>query len=81
MVDPLQNLLWFWGSSLVLAVLLYYPASRLVFVMRIRRMEKKLKRTSTDEEREKERRKSKIITGAIVITFAFLFNKFIFFST
>ena len=71
-------LLWYWVSSLILAVLLYFPASRVVWVMRVRRMERRLKRTTTDEERMRERRESNLIAGVIVITFSFLFNRTIF---
>ena len=71
-------LLWYWVSSLILAGLLYYPASRVVWVLRIRRLERRLKRTTTEEERLRERRKANMVAGFIVITFAFLFNRTIF---
>ena len=75
MSQSVVPMLWYWISSLVLAALLYLPAGRLIWVIRVRRMDRKLKRSSTEEERKLERRKANVIAGVIVLTFAFLFNR------
>lgn len=72
------SLMWFWLTTLVLAVALFFPVSKMVWVVSVRRMERKLARVTTDEEREKLRRRSRILTSIIVVTFAFLFNSTVF---
>ena len=67
--------LWYWLSSLVPAALLYLPAGRLIWVMRVRRLERKPARVTTEEERKLERRKANLNAGVIVRTFAFFFNR------
>ncbi len=72
------SLMWFWLTTLVLAVALFFPVNKMVWVVSVRRMERKLARVTTDEEREKLRRRSRILTSIIVVTFAFLFNSTVF---
>lgn len=71
--------LWYWGSSLVLALLLFFPVEKMLWVMRVRSAERRLKRVINAEERDEERRKARLISGIIVISFSFLFN-FTFFN-
>ena len=66
------------GTTAVLAVALYFPAHKLIWGMRVRSMERKLKRETTAEERETARLRARLFAGVIVITFAFLFNKVLF---
>ncbi len=66
---------WFWGTTALLAVALYFPVGRFIWVKQVRRLEKKLERDATSEERNALRRKTRLISGLIVIVFAFLFNK------
>ena len=66
--------LWYWGSSLVLALLLFFPVEKMLWVLRIRSAERRLKRATNQEERDEERRKARSISGIIVISFSFLFN-------
>ena len=66
--------LWYWGSSMVLAILLFFPVEKMLWVLRIRSTERRLKRATNQEEREEERRKARPISGIIVISFSFLFN-------
>lgn len=72
---PAAGLLWYWASSLLLAVLLYVPVERLIWVLRVRRRERKLGRKCTGEEREHERRGARIAAGVIAVTVAFLYNR------
>ena len=62
----------------MLAVALYFPVLKMIWVMRVRSMERKLKRETTAEEREAARLRARMFTGVIVITFAFLFNRVLF---
>jgi len=68
---------WYWLSSILLAFILYRPVKKIIFVGRVRRLEKKLKRASTEEERRFIEKKTVYIVTIIVITFSFLFNKII----
>jgi hypothetical protein len=67
--------LWYWLSTLILATLLYKPVQRAIVVRRVRKLEKALKRETTPEEQEAVKRKAIPLVVAIVMTFAFIFNK------
>ena len=73
-MDETSVQLWYWGSSLVLALLLFFPVEKMLWVLRIRSAERRLKRATNQEERDEERRKARSISGIIVISFSFLFN-------
>lgn len=75
-----ELLIWYWISSLLLAAILYKPTKKLIFVRRVRRAERKLKRETTQEERTGIEKKTIPVTVAIVITFSFIFNKIIIFK-
>ena len=73
-MDETSLQLWYWGSSLALAFLLFFPVEKMLWVMRVRSAELRMKRMTTMEERNEERRKARSIAGIIVISFSFLFN-------
>ena len=73
-MDETSVLLWYWGSSLVLALLLFFPVEKMLWALRIRSAERRLKRATNQEERDEERRKARSISVMIVICFSFLFN-------
>ncbi len=73
--SPLGHFVWFWGTSLVLAGLLFFPTSKLIGGIAVRRLEKRLGRASDDAERHRVLRRARLIGGIVAITFAFLFNK------
>jgi len=65
---------WYLVSSILLATILFKPVKKLIFVQRVRKAERKLKRDLTDEERIDLEKRTKPITALIVITFSILFN-------
>jgi len=67
--------LWYWGSTAVLGLLLYYPVTRLVWVMRVRRFERKTGQKSTEEDRQRHLRQARFISILIVMLFAFLYTR------
>ena len=73
-MDETSLQLWYWGSSLALAFLLFFPVEKMLWVMRVRSAERRMKRMTTIEERNEERSKARSIAGIIVISFSFLFN-------
>jgi len=58
--------------------MLFFPVSKLIWVLAVRRFEKKQKRKTTKEEQAKLYRRSRLVSAFIVVTFSFLFNRFIF---
>ncbi|MBF0287264.1 MAG: hypothetical protein HQM14_05540 [SAR324 cluster bacterium] len=74
-MENLQILMWYWGTSFVLAFLLYFPLNKLVFTIQIRKIQRQLGRFTTDEENEKQKRRAKLVAGIIAITFSFMFNR------
>ncbi len=68
------SLAWFWITTWLLAILLYFPVHRLIWVMRVRRLEARTGNKPAGEEVEALRLKTRIVAGFIVLTFAYLFN-------
>ena len=71
-------MVWFWTTTWLLAILLYWPVHRLIWVMRVRRLEARTGNKPTDEEIEALRLRTRLVTGLIVITFAYIFNHVVF---
>ena len=66
---------YYWVSSLVFAFLLFFPASKLIWTMRIRKAEKKMQRVTTEEERAREKKIARFIAVILTVVFALLFNR------
>ena len=75
MTNSAGMILWYWGSTLVLAVLLYFPIRKLIWVASVRRLERRQGRKSTEEERAERQRIARILAALIAVTFAFLYNR------
>ena len=58
-----------------LAVLLFFPTTKLIWVSRVRSQERKLKRPTTEDERRDLRRTARVLAALIAVTFAFLYNR------
>jgi len=65
---------YFYGSVLVLALLLFFPASRLIWVLSVRRLERKLGRRLRDAELEGQLRRARVVTVPLALAFSWLFN-------
>lgn len=68
------GLIWFWGWTAVLAVLLFFPVSKLIWVTSVRRMQRKLQRDLTEEETAGQLKRARFIALLLVVIFAALFN-------
>lgn len=66
---------WYWLSSLFLAIVLFRPVKKLVFVQRVRKAERKLSRELNEEERNDLEKRTVPVAVIIVLTFALLFNR------
>jgi hypothetical protein len=58
-----------------MAAVLFRPVKKLIFVQKVRKAERKLKRELTEEEKKETEKKAIPVTAFIVVTFAFIFNK------
>lgn len=65
---------WYWISSIFLAIVIFKPAKKLIFVQRVRKAERKLKRDLSEDERDDLEKRTKPITALIVLIFSLMFN-------
>lgn len=65
---------FFLGSVLVLAVLLYFPVTRLIWVMSVRRLQRKLGRELSELEIQGQKNRARVIAVIVVLLFSYLFN-------
>ena len=65
---------YFVGSVLILAVLLYFPVSKMVWVLSVRRLERKMKRPLTESEIRNQLNRARVVGTILVLIFAYLFN-------
>ena len=61
-------------AVLVLAALLFYPVSKLVWVLSVRRMERKLERKLDERELVGQKQRAWVIAAVLVLPFSYLFN-------
>lgn len=66
--------LWFLISVAVLAVLLFFPVSKLIWVLSVRRLQRRSGRELSEVELEGQRRRARVIAAFVVLIFSFLFN-------
>ncbi len=64
----------FWTWVLLLAALLYYPVSKLVWVLSVRRLQRKLGRPLEEAEIRGQRQRSWVIAALLVLFFSWLYN-------
>ena len=64
----------YWLSVLVLAGLLFWPASKLVWTLSVRRLERKLGRALSDEERQGQLQRARLLAILVCLAFSALFN-------
>ena len=61
-------------SVTFLALLLYYPVNKLIFILSVRRYEKKIGNSLSEEELRGQLIRSRFITIILIIFFSSLFN-------
>jgi hypothetical protein len=64
----------FYINVAMLALLLFFPASKLIWVLSVRRMERKLGRSLESTEIDGQRSRARFISLFLVIIFSWLFN-------
>jgi len=66
--------LWFIATSLVLAVALFFPVAKMMWVFSVRRLQVKLDRKLDEDEVRGQLRRARFIAAVVVTAFAFAFN-------
>ena len=66
----LNFLIW----MLLLAALLFWPMSKLIWVMSVRRLQRKLDRDLTEGEIAGQMNRARLISVFVSLTFSFLYN-------
>lgn len=61
-------------SVLVLAALLFLPVSRIIWVLSVRRLERRRGEPLTEAERHGQLRRARVIGLVVVVAFSLLFN-------
>ena len=72
---PTNIFVWYWLSSIFLAIVLFRPAKKFILVQRIRKIERKDKRKLSEEEVSAIEKKSIPMTVFIILTFSLIFNR------
>ena len=64
---------WFWLSVVALAALLFFPTSNLVFVVSVRREQRKVKRELDQAELLGQKRRARFVAFFLCLVFSYLF--------
>ena len=67
-------MVYFFFSVVVLALLLFFPVSKLIWVLSVRRLQRKLNKELTDTETHGQLARARFIAILISLLFSFLFN-------
>ena len=70
MSPQLTFFLWW----LLLAAMLFYPVSKLIWVLSVRRLQKKLGRSLDDGELAGQKRRARVLAVILVMIVAFIYN-------
>ena len=65
---------YFYFSVLVLSILLFLPVSKIIWVISVRRLQRKTGRQLSAEEIEGQKTRSRFIALLVVFPFAWFFN-------
>jgi len=67
-------MVYFVISVLALAALLFFPVSKLIWVVSVRRLQRKLGRELDEAEIQGQAKRSRFIAGLLSLPFSYLFN-------
>ena len=70
---------WYGLSSFLLGALLFWPLRKLILALSINRHQRRIQADIDDADRERLRQRVTWVAAFIAMTFAFLYNHFIFF--
>ncbi len=61
-------------SVIILALLLYYPVNKMIFVLSVRRLERKIGKHLNDDQKNGQLNRSRFISIILILFFSCLFN-------
>ena len=70
--------LWFFGWSALLTAMLFFPVSKLVWALSVRRQQRKLERQLTEAEVTGQMQRARFIAFLLVVAFSLMFNASVF---
>ena len=65
---------FFLAGIVLLSIALYFPVNKLIWVLSVRRLERKYKKKLTDVERKLQLNRARFISIILVIIFSYFFN-------
>ena len=65
---------WTILSTLILAALLFFPVSKMIWALSCRRLHRRLQRELTESELSGQLRRARVVASILVLIFAYLFN-------
>jgi len=65
---------FFLAGIVLLSIALYFPVNKLIWVLSVRRLERKYKKKLTDLERKLQLNRARFISIILVIIFSYFFN-------
>jgi len=69
----MTSILWFWSSVVVLAALLFFPVANLVWVVSVRRQQRRLGRALDSRELGGQKKRARFIAFFVCPVFSWLF--------
>ena len=64
----------FLAGMVLLSIALYFPVNKLIWVLSVRRLERKYKKKLTDVERKLQLNRARFISIILVLIFSYFFN-------
>ena len=61
-------------SVIILALLLYYPVNKMIFVLSVRRLERRIAKQLNDDQKNGQLKRSRFISIILILCFSCLFN-------
>ena len=61
-------------SVIILALLLYYPVNKMIFVLSVRRLERRISKQLNEDQKNGQLKRSRFISIILILCFSCLFN-------
>lgn len=61
-------------SVIILALLLYYPVNKMIYILSVRRLERRIGKQLNDDQKNGQLKRSRFISIILILCFSCLFN-------